>query len=326
MVRGDSALKSVAAAQRVAEAVSVLTQLGLPPRQQNLRSALTLLALLGLTPEQPWSSASDPLCGITPMMEFFSEHYGQTYAPNSRETVRRQTVHQFEDYGLIVTNPDRPDRPINSGGYVYQIDQSALRLMRRFDTPGWNEALDTYLSSREAIMARYAQTRQRHRIPVTLPSGDALTLSGGGQNVLVKQIVEEFCPRFTPGARVLYLGDTDEKLALFDRRAFLDLGVDIQVHGKMPDVVVHHVDGNKDWLVLIEAVTSHGPIDPKRQFELEDEVFKGARVGLVFVTAFLSRRSMARCLPDISWRTEVWVADAPTHLIHFDGERFLGPY
>ncbi len=97
----------------------------------------------------------------------------------------------------------------------------------------------------------------------------------------------------------------------------------IDSHGKMPDVVVHHV--KKNWLVLIEAVTSHGPVDGKRRDEL-GRLFAGSKAGLVFVTAFLDRAAMVRYLADISWETEVWVADAPSHLIHFNGERFLGPY
>ena len=91
----------------------------------------------------------------------------------------------------------------------------------------------------------------------------------------------------------------------------------------MPDVVVHHVE--KNWLVLIEAVTSHGPVNPKRRQELK-ELFSGSKIGLVFVTAFLERKAMIKYLNDISWETEVWLAESPTHLIHFNGERFLGPY
>ena len=91
----------------------------------------------------------------------------------------------------------------------------------------------------------------------------------------------------------------------------------------MPDVVVHHVE--KDWLVLIEAVTSHGPVNPKRHSELK-ELFRESRIGLVFVTAFLTRRDMIKYLGEIAWETEVWVAETPTHMIHFNGERFLGPY
>lgn len=103
----------------------------------------------------------------------------------------------------------------------------------------------------------------------------------------------------------------------------MNLGVIVDEHGKMPDVVVYFAA--KDWLVLIEAVTSHGPVNAKRHRELH-QLFRSARVGLVFVTAFLDRRAMAKYLGEIAWETEVWAADAPTHLIHFNGERFLGPY
>lgn len=91
----------------------------------------------------------------------------------------------------------------------------------------------------------------------------------------------------------------------------------------MPDVIIHHT--SRDWLILIEAVTSHGPIDPKRKEELR-HLFSGCAVGIICVTAFLTRKAMVEYLNDISWETEVWVAESPSHLIHFNGERFLGPY
>ena len=91
----------------------------------------------------------------------------------------------------------------------------------------------------------------------------------------------------------------------------------------MPDVVIYYTD--KNWLILVEAVTSHGPVDGKRREELE-QLFRGSTAGLVYVTAFPNRAVMKGYLPDISWETGVWVASAPTHLIHFDGVRFLGPY
>lgn len=161
------------------------------------------------------------------------------------------------------------------------------------------------------------------RIPLSVGADKEITLSPGGQNVLVKAIIEEFCPRFTPGGKLIYVGDTDEKWAYFDHEALAQLGVQIESHGKMPDVVVHHVARN--WLVLIEAVTSHGPVNAKRHNELK-ALFKDSRGGLVFVTTFLTRRDLVKYLHDISWQTEVWVAEAPTHMIHFNGERFLGPY
>lgn len=76
-------------------AQQILVSLGLPRAQQNERSALGLLALLNLTPEKPWSKAESPLVGITPIMDWAREHYDKDYAPNTRETVRRQTMHQL---------------------------------------------------------------------------------------------------------------------------------------------------------------------------------------------------------------------------------------
>jgi adenine-specific DNA-methyltransferase len=313
----------VRAKRRIGEALSVLKELGLPRAQQNERSALTLLALLDLKPETHWADSGSPMRGITQMMDFFAGHYGKKYAPNSRETVRRQTVHQFLDAGIIVANPDDPSRPINSGKTVYQIEAGALGLLRKYGTGEWEAALGGYLSAVGTLKEQYAQERRMNRIPVEVAPGQTITLSPGGQNVLIEKIIDEFCPRFTPGGKMVYVGDTDEKWAYFDQTALEALGVSIDSHGKMPDVVVHHVA--KNWLVLIEAVTSHGPVNPKRRKELQ-ALFGGSSAGLVFITAFLDRKTMVKYLGDISWETEVWVAEAPDHMIHFNGERFLGPY
>jgi len=309
--------------QKTRDALNILTALGLPRQQLNERSALTLLSLLALEPESKWVDAGERLMGITPMMDFFSEHYGKKYAPNTRETVRRQTVHQFLQATLIVANPDKPSRPTNSPKAVYQIEPSALKLLRSFDTPGWNKNLQKYLRKVKTLTKLYEREREMQRLPVILPDGQKIKLSPGGQNVLVKKIIEDFCALFTPGGKIIYVGDTQSKWSLYDAKAVTTLGVTIEEHGKMPDVVVHYV--KKNWLVLIEAVTSHGPVNPKRRRELK-KLFSKSSAGLVFVTAFLNRHAMLKYLTDISWETEVWVAESPTHLIHFNGERFLGPY
>ena len=311
------------AEKKIREALAILNHLDFPRQQQNERSALTLLALLGLKPDTDWEGATDPLMGITPMMDFFHEYYGKKYAPNTRETVRRQTVHQFLQATLIVANPDKPSRPTNSPKAVYQIEPSALELLRSFGKPEWEKHLQKYLRTVKTLKRLYARERDMRRLPVKLASGLEIRLSPGGQNVLVKRIIDDFCPLFTPGGYVIYVGDTRAKWAYFDADALAALGVEIEEHGKMPDVVVHHVE--KNWLVLIEAVTSHGPVNPKRRQELK-ELFSGSNAGLVFVTAFIDRRAMLKYLSDISWETEVWMAESPTHLIHFNGERFLGPY
>ncbi len=309
--------------KRMEEAQTILIALGLPKAQQNERSALTLLALLDLTPERKWKTATAPMRGITPIMDWFAEHYGKRYAPNTRETVRRQTIHQFIEAGIIVQNPDEPSRPTNSGLNVYQLETGALELLRTFGTKHWKKNLQTWLASNETLKSLYAKERSMARIPLTLVTGEKINLSPGGQNVLIKQIIDEFCPRFTPSGKPIYIGDTDTKWAYFDDKSLAALGVTVDAHGKMPDVVVHHTERN--WLVLIEAVTSHGPVDGKRHSEL-NRLFRESTAGLVFVTAFLDRAAMVKYFGDIAWETEVWVADAPSHLIHFNGERFLGPY
>jgi adenine-specific DNA-methyltransferase len=320
---GASGGNPIRAQQKIDQALAILKAIGLPRAQQNERSALTLLALLDLRPESVWAEAGNPLRGITPIMDFMREHYGKTYAPNSRETVRRFTMHQFVQAAIAIANPDAPGRPTNSPKAVYQAEATFLELVRSYDSSAWEQNLRTYLATVETLQARFAQARDMQQIPVTLADGTTFTLSPGGQNALVPAIVTEFAPRFTPGAAVLYVGDTSEKFAHFDRDGLAALGVTMEEHGKMPDVVVHYRE--KNWLVLIEAVTSHGPVNPKRRQELR-ELFAHSTAPLVFVTAFINRQAMVRYLGDIAWETEVWVADAPSHLIHFNGERFLGPY
>lgn len=317
---GDDPVKTT---KKVQDALAILRALGFPRRQINERSALTLLALLDLKPTTPWAKARDRLIGISPMMDFVAQYYGKRYKPNTRETVRRQTIHQFLDAGLVVINPDQPARPTNSPNSVYQIEAGALMLLRSFGSPEWEKGVRTYLASVQTLKQKYAGERELKRIPLKLAKGKKISLSPGGQNVLIEHIVTDFCERFTPGGHVIYVGDADDKFAYFDQRYLKRLGVDVEAHGKMPDVVVYH--RRRKWLVLIEAVTSHGPVDPKRRGELK-RMFKTAKPGLVFVTAFLDRKAMVRYLNDISWETEVWIADTPDHLIHFNGERFLGPY
>jgi adenine-specific DNA-methyltransferase len=137
--------------------MEVLKLLGFPRAQINERSALTLLALLDISPSDKWKDARHPQRGITPMMDFMAEQYGKLYKPNTRETVRRQTVHQFLDAGLVIINPDDPQRPPNSPKTVYEIEQSALALLQTFGTKKWNKHLRTYLSSVESLKQRYAQ-------------------------------------------------------------------------------------------------------------------------------------------------------------------------
>ena len=308
---------------KITDALQVLGKLGMPRAQRNDRSALCLLALLNLTKGKPWAKAGSPLVGITPMMEFARDHYGKLYAPNSRETFRRQTIHQMVSAGIALYNPDNPTRPVNSPKAVYQIEGPTLALLRSFGTEVWNKNLEKYRKTRKTLTARYSKARDMKKLPVKLATGDTIRLSPGDHSELIKAIIEEFAPRYVPDGLLIYAGDTGEKWGYFDKELLAKLGVVVDGHGKMPDVVLYYPD--REWLLLVESVTSHGPVDGKRHEELA-RLFARSKAGLVYVTAFQSRTVMSRYLGEIAWETEVWCADAPTHLIHFNGSRFLGPY
>lgn len=309
--------------RKLSQAQHILEALDFDRPRRNERSALILLALLNLQAEKSWQDAQNPQIGITPMMDWCSNHYGAKYAPNSRETFRRATIHQFMEAALVVLNPDNPQRDTNSKDNVYQVEPTALELLRTYGTAKWDESLAVYKKERPGLQVRYAKIRDMQMIPVTVGEGKEIKLTPGKHSDLIRAVIADFAGRYTHGGKVLYIGDTGEKWGHFDIEALRELGVTVDMHGKMPDVVIY--DSTRNWLLLVEAVTSHGPVDGKRHDELA-RLFKGSTAGLVYVTAFPTRKFMARYLSEISWETEVWVAEAPDHLIHFNGIRFLGPY
>lgn len=314
---------AAARARRLGEATEALRSLGFSARQSNEVAGYVLLSLLDLAANTPWSAGKSPLRGITPMITFIRETYGISYAPNTRETVRDEAVKYFVEAGMVLRNPDNPQRPTNSGKTVYQIEPAALALFHTFGTLAWPAQLKQYLGAIDAIRKDIERHRNLARIPVQLPSGETVTLSPGGQNPLMKEIIEQFCPRFAAGGTVAYIGDAEDKFLHLDATYLEGLGVVIAAAAKMPDIVVHET--RRNWLILIEAVSTAGPVDGKRRRELK-ELFRGCRAGLVFVTAFETRSVMQSFLSQISWETEVWISNDPDHLIHFNGEKFLGPY
>ncbi len=307
----------------ISDAQKILGLLGFGEKQANEMAALVLLALANLGPHSKWVESEAPLRGITPIITFIAEQFAIRYAPNTRETIRDEAVKFFVEAGLLLRNPDRPDRPTNSGKTVYQLEPRALSLLRSYGSRNWKSELAQYLDLRSGIRAELERQRSIALVPVTLPNGTRMELSAGGQNPLIKAVVEQFCPRFTPGGIVAYVGDTATKHSHLQSDHLAGLGITLEAAEKMPDVVIHDI--RRQWLVLIEAVTSAGPVDGKRRLELK-RLFRSPVAGLVFVTAFETRRAMQGFLGNISWESEVWIAEAPDHLIHFNGERFLGPY
>ncbi len=312
-------------AKLLQDATTILTALGMPRAQQNDRSALTLLALLDLKPgRDTWAGADNArLLRIRDVLDFCRTVFKLPYAENTRETFRRQTMHQLVEAGVALYNPDDPGRAVNSPHNCYQVSPEALAVIRAYGTRQWSAKVASFQESRGKLAQRNAKARNQAKVPVTIADGQKITLGPGEHSQLIKAVVEDFAARFVPGAVLVYVGDTGEKWGYFNEPLLAKLGVKVGSHGKMPDAVFYFP--KRKWLVLAESVTSHGPVDPKRHRELA-KLFAGSKAGLVYVTAFPSRQVMSRYLPQIAWETEVWCADAPSHLIHFNGERFLGPY
>jgi BsuBI/PstI restriction endonuclease domain/BsuBI/PstI restriction endonuclease HTH domain len=309
--------------RKLKEALRVLADLGMPRAQRNERTALCLLALVNLTPTKRWSDAEAPLIGITPIMDWAKEHYGADYAPNTRETFRRQSMHQFMEAGVCIYNPDKPERPVNSPKSVYQVEPHLWKVLKLVGAAGYTDALADFQARRPTLVAQYARVRDMQLVSVNVKEGYRIALSPGDHSELIRDIVENFGARFAPGGELVYVGDTGDKHGYFDKDLLAKLGVVLDDHGKLPDVVIYVRD--KNWLLLIESVTSHGPVESKRHIELA-RLFTGCKAGLVYVSAFPDRKTFLRYLDVIAWETEVWIADAPSHMIHFNGSRFLGPY
>lgn len=309
--------------KRIEQAIKILKSLGLPKSLINERSAVTLLALLDLKPTKTWRKSQSPLIGVTPIMEWAAKNYSRTDKPNTRETFRRQTLHQLEQAGIVLFNPDDPKRAVNSPKAVYQISPHAFDLLKRYNSKEWGAAFAKYQSEHISLAKQYASEREQLQIPIKTSNGKVVKISPGKHSELISRVIHDFASRYTPGSILIYFGDTGKKWLHFEEVLLGRLGVKVDSHGKMPDVILYYK--KKNWLILVEVVTSHGPIDAKRKKELES-LFVNSTAGLVFVTAFPDRSTMGKYLPVIAWETEVWVADASTHLIHFNGSKFLGPY
>jgi adenine-specific DNA-methyltransferase len=307
---------------KIQEAQDILKTLGLPKAQQNEMAALTLLVLAQLSENMAWREAQRRSLRVHDILGEMQTRYDRKYAENTRETIRRQVLHQFVQAGLVERNPDELSLATNSPRTHYALSETALQTIRTYASPLWIDAAQTYLEGKSALIDIYLRQRDQHKVSLMMESGVEYHLSPGAHNQLQVAVIEEFGPRFAPGAQVLYVGDTANKTLHMNTDGFAKLGIPVFNHDKLPDVVLY--DENRNWLYLIEAVTSHGPISPKRQLELE-KFLNDCSAGLIFVTAFPDFNTFKSFADNIAYETEVWIADRPTHLIHFNGDRLLGP-
>lgn len=300
------------------EAREILNALQVPAKQQNGMCCCVLLAMANLFEDDMWGDATNEWIRIHDVIAFVNANYGTTYAENSRETFRKQAMHHFRNAAFIEDN----GKPTNSPNYRYRLTDEMLRLIQSYgSTDEWEGNLAAFQERHETLIELYASKRAMRKMPVKI-NGTNFTFSPGKHNQLQKAIIEEFAPRFAPNTECLYVGDTTEKDLVKNEDKLRELGFAISLHDKMPDVVLYSEERN--WLFFVESVTSVGPMEPKRIKEIE-EMTVGVSAGKIYVTAFLDFKTFKKFSELLSWETEVWIADIPDHMIHMNGDKFLGP-
>ena len=302
---------------KIQEARRFLQTVGMPKAQQADICCYVLLAMAGIKPDMSWNEAKNEWIRIHDIIQFANTHYGTTYAENSRETFRKQALHNFRTAALIEDN----GKSTNSPNYRYRLTDETLQLLKQMRTKEWEKAINRFLKYHEKLVDIYASKKKMTMMPVRINGAD-FSFSAGKHNELQKAIIEEFAPRFAPHSECLYVGDTIEKDLVKNVDKLTELGFEITLHDKMPDVVLYRED--KDWIYFIESVTSVGPMDPKRILEIED-MTKGVTAGKIYVTAFLDFKTYKKFSEELAWETEVWIAELPEHMIHLNGDKFMGP-
>lgn len=302
---------------KIEEAHQLLKNIGMPEKQQADLCCYALLAMAKVKEEDPWQAATNEWIRIHDIIQFVGENYGVTYAENSRETFRKQALHHFRTAALIEDN----GKATNSPNYGYRLTKETLEMVQRMDGNKENSAIKQFVANHEKLVDMYASKKEMTKMPVKINNRE-LTFSLGKHNELQKAIIEEFAPRFAPNSECLYVGDTIEKNLVKNVEKLKELGFEITLHDKMPDVVLYRED--KDWIYFIESVTSVGPMDPKRIIEIS-EMTKNVTAGKIYVTAFQNFNGFKKFSDGLAWETEVWISDMPDHMIHLNGDRFMGP-
>lgn len=294
----------------------LLEQIKMPARQQGDLCCLTLLAMAKLKKRTPWGKATNEWMRIHDVIAFIADNYGVSYAENSRERFRKQAMHPFRTASLIEDN----GLATNSPNYRYRITDEFLAVVKEAGKRS-NKALGPFMAKHESLTEIYASKKKMLKMPVRINNKD-FTFSPGKHNQLQKAIIEEFAPRFAPGSECLYVGDTIQKDMVKNIEKLSQLGFEITLHDKMPDVVLYRED--KHWIYFIESVTSVGPMDSKRIIEIES-MTGNVTAGKIYVTAFLDFVTFKKFSEQLAWETEVWIAEMPDHMIHLNGDKFLGP-
>ncbi len=313
------------------EALFVLEQLGIPvnglTNRRLERLAMVFLSLADVRSSASWKDArghdANRLLRSRDIIDYLNTHFEEQISKGSYDDIRRQELKLLTLGCLVDTSAGNPNSSRNDPRRSYAITPKLVPVLRTVGTSKARPSLAKFLSGIETLKQAISEERATQTLPVKLPSGVTLEFSPGPHNVLQKAIIEEFLPRFGYGSEVLYVGDASDKYLVRDDARLKELDFFELSHGELPDIVAYSTE--RRWLYLIEAVYSSGPVSPIRHLELS-RLTARCNADIVYVTAFLNREAFRKFAADISWETEAWIADAPDHLIHFNGHSFMGPH
>jgi BsuBI/PstI restriction endonuclease domain/BsuBI/PstI restriction endonuclease HTH domain len=318
--------KSASVQKIINEALDILDSVGVPLSTKTVRGlermAVCFLAVSVVT--EDWTTASDKSHVKTrEIITFINKNFEETISPGSYDDIRRKDLKLLVVADLVVNSGNKLSAATNDPTRGYALHPDFKNLILTYGTASWDEKLTEFNNSKPSLAELLARKRNIEKIPVTLPNGKPLQLSLGEHNILQKEIVEQFLPRFGSDCEVLYIGDTSNKMLYIDEAALKALNFFELSHDELPDIIA--LSRRKNWLYLIEAVHSSGPMSEIRVHALK-KLLTDCTAELIFVTAFLTRADFRKWTMDIAWETEVWIADNPDHLIHFNGHKFLGAY
>lgn len=312
------------------QALDQLDAFGIPMTGTGRRRecmAMAFIAVAGVIPRGSWQDAKDfeqdRALKSRDIIDFRNKYLGENGSSGSYDDVRRRDLKPLVAAGIVVNS--LPGSAHNAPNRGYALHPEFARAVRVFGRKQWKSELEGVLANYKTLREQLSSKRKMKRVPIKLASGVELDFGPGEHNELQKAIVEEFLPRYGYEAEVFYVGDAEDKDAHYDEKRLRAMGVFELDHKELPDLIAY--SEQKSWLYIIEAVTSSGPLDAYRHAALQRLLEKVICGGVVYVTAFPDRGKVFRqYVGEISWETEVWVASDPDHLIHFNGERFLGPY
>lgn len=309
-------------------ALYILDTFGIPiegtPRRLE-RMAIAFLACGDIKFQKDFSKTKDLNGGHTlktrEIITYVNNYFGEDISSGSYDDIRRKDLKLLTIAEVVLQSS--PNSATNDSTRGYSINPTYAELMRNFGKKDWEKSVKDKLKNIDPLSQKLKRERQISKVEVTLPSGGKLSFSSGEHNDLQKAIIEDFLPRYGFGAEVLYVGDTADKYLYLEKEKLEKLNFFEISHEELPDVIAY--SKKKNWLYLIEAVHSSGPISEIRLLQLQ-KLTKNCKADIVYVTAFLTRVKFRQFMADIAWETEVWIADNPDHLVHFNGDKFLGPY